>query len=339
MNLLCTVHLVATLIMTAQPTEAAHPALVSQQFVYESAPFPSCHASTIEEAGDGTLVAAWFGGKDEGEPDVGIWAARLEDGQWTPPVEIADAPDVPTWNPVLFQAANGELLLFYKAGRSPREWSGLLKRSKDAGKTWSDAELLPAGILGPVKNKPIQLADGRIICGSSVESYEAWACWVEITPDNGRTWSKHGPIDVEGVPFGIIQPTLFVTGPSKIAFLCRSTRRIGKVCRSESNDNGLTWSRAVTIDLPHPGSGIDAVRLKDGRVVLIYNHTPRRRTPINVGVSTDGGRSFSNVLALETERGEYSYPAVIQASDGKVHVTYTWKRKKIRHVVLDPGKL
>jgi predicted neuraminidase len=331
--------LIAVVGMNSTSSLAEHPAVISKGFIYESASFPSCHASTIEETTDGALVSAWFGGTDEGNPDVGIWVSRLEQGSWTAPVEAATASGVPTWNPVLFQPAEGELLLFYKAGKSPQSWSGLVKRSRDNGKTWSEAELLPAGILGPIKNKPIQLDDGRIICGSSVESYRAWACWVEITADAGRTWSKHGPIDVKGEPYGIIQPTLFETGPGKLAMLCRSTRRIGKVCRATSDDNGVTWTRAETIDLIHPGSGIDAVRIKDGRVVLIYNHTGRGRTPINVGVSTDAGKTFANVIALETEPGEYSYPAVIQADDGKLHVTYTWKRKRIRYVVLDPDRL
>jgi predicted neuraminidase len=110
------------------------------------------------------------------------------------------------------------------------------------------------------------------------------------------------------------------------------------VLSATSRDAGQTWSELTPLDVPNPNSGIDAVTLADGRHVMVYNDTPRGRTPLNVGVSSDGVR-WANVLTLEKEPGEYSYPAVIQTADGKLHLTYTWKRLKVRHVVLDPGKL
>src|SRR5205823_13495597 len=90
--------------------------------------------------------------------------------------------------------------------------------------------------------------------------------------------------------------------------------------------------------LPNPNSGIDAVTLKDGRHLLVYNHTPSGRSPLNVAVSGDG-KEWRAALVLEKEPGEYSYPAVIQTSDGLVHATYTFKRERIKHVVIDPGEL
>ena len=233
---------------------------------------------------------------------------------------------------------SGEVILFYKAGESPRSWSGLLKRSTDGGKTWSKEELLPAGILGPIKNKPLLLKDGTLVCGSSVESWRAWACWMEMTSDGGRTWSKYGPIDFPGVPKGLIQPTLFLDQQGKLRMLSRSAGGIGAVCTAVSEDAGKTWSKVKATDLPHPGSGIDAVGLRDGRIVLIYNHTKRGRSPLNAGVSSDGGDTWKMAVTLDNPPGEYSYPAVIQTSDGLVHTTYTWKRELIKHVVLDPSK-
>ena len=96
-----------------------HPGLVQRGFIYEEAPFPECHASTIEQSSSGELVAAWFGGTREKHPDVGIWVSRHENGHWTPPVEVAngvqdDGSRHPTWNPVLFQYPNGPLVLFFK---------------------------------------------------------------------------------------------------------------------------------------------------------------------------------------------------------------------------------
>src|SRR5690349_1115691 len=152
---------------------AESPAIVKSEFIYESAPFPSCHASTLVETKDG-LVAAWFGGTHEKHPDVSIWSARLQGDRWTAPVEVAngvqtDGMRFPTWNPVLFQPKTGPLLLFYKVGPSPSEWWGMLMTSQDGGKTWAKPERLPNGILGPIKNKPVQLASGDILCPTSSE--------------------------------------------------------------------------------------------------------------------------------------------------------------------------
>ena len=94
----------------------------------------------------------------------------------------------------------------------------------------------------------------------------------------------------------------------------------------------------VLTALPNPNSGIDAVTLQDGRHLLVYNPVAKGRTPLAVALSKDG-QTWRDVLTLETAPGEYSYPAVIQARNGLVHVTYTWKRLKVKHVVVDPGQL
>jgi predicted neuraminidase len=306
------------------------------RFIYESAPFPSCHASTLVEVDDG-LLAAWFGGTREKAPDVTIWSARFDGKAWSAITKVAEEPGVPCWNPVLWREKDGAVLLFYKAGPSPETWSGFLQRSRDGGRTWFPPELLPAGILGPIKNKPIAGAHGEIVAGSSVESYRAWTSWVEISANGGRTWSKHGPIVVPSVPEGNIQPSLWRCTDGRLRMVVRTTERVGRICMAESTDDGRTWSAAVPTALPHPNSGLDAVKLADGRVLLVYNHTPKGRTPLNVAVSSDDGGTWQMRRALEEEPGEYSYPAVIQARDGSVHITYTWKRQRIKHVVLSPA--
>ena len=318
---------------------ASHPAVIQQNFIYTEAPYPECHASTIAEVKPGLLLAAWFGGKEEADPSVGIWLSSYENGKWSVPKQIAKQDGAPCYNPVLFQKPGGETILFYKAGPNPERWTGFIKRSTDGGKTWSNDEDLPAGILGPIKNKPILLKDGSLLCPSSVESWKAWACWIEITKDWGKTWQKFGPIAYPGITKGLIQPTLFTDKEGNLKMLCRSTQPIGFICSSKSTDNGKTWSEVQKTNLPNPNSGIDAVNLKDGRILLIYNHTPKGRSPINAGMSKDGGDTWENIITLENQSGEYSYPAVIQASDGKVHITYTWKRKRIQHVIIDPDKI
>jgi predicted neuraminidase len=91
------------------------------------------------------------------------------------------------------------------------------------------------------------------------------------------------------------------------------------------------------LDVPNPSSGTDAVTLTDGRHLLVYNPVARGRTPLTVAISRDG-HAWKPVVTLEDEPGEYSYPAMIQSSDGRVHITYTWKRERVKHAVLDPTK-
>jgi predicted neuraminidase len=306
-------------------------------FIFDKAPFPSCHASTVVEPQPGRLLAAWFGGKDEGASDVRIWGAKFDGKAWGKLEVLAEEPGFPCWNPVLFLSRSGTLHLWYKAGPNPMSWTGFVRRSKDFGETWGPAEQLPAGLLGPVRSKPIQLADGTIVAGTSVESHRAWSCWVERSSDDGRTWTKLGPIEVPGHPYGIIQPTLFEAG-GKIVGLCRS-RGLGVVCRFESADLGKTWSPATRTELPNPNSGIDAVRTVAGELFLVYNPVKRLRFPLHLARSRDDGKSWQTVAELEKQAGEFSYPAVIQSADGRLHLTYTWNRKHIKYLSFDPKTL
>jgi predicted neuraminidase len=304
-------------------------------FVFEKAPFASCHASTVVETAPGKLLAAWFGGRAEGANDVKIWQASFDGAAWSKPVVAAEEAGYPTWNPVLFKSSKKTLFLFYKAGRSPMTWSGFVSRSSNDGKTWSKAEILPAGLLGPIKNKPIEYK-GAILAPTSVESHRAWCSWVERSTDDGRTWTRHGPIAVPGKPFGNIQPTLFVTSKGNILALCR-TRGMGFICACESTDGGLTWPEAKLTTLPNPGSGIDGVRAKDGTLYLAYNHARLGRSPLNLARSKDDGKTWEMVAKVEEALlGEFSYPALIQASDGKLHLVYTWNRRHIKHLSYDP---
>lgn len=318
--------------------------IVESAFVFETAPFPSAHASTIVHTKDG-LVAAWFGGTRERAPDVGIWVSRKEKGGWTAPVEVAtgvqaDGTRHPCWNPVLFEMSPGELMLYYKVGPSPTTWWGMVRSSRDNGRSWSDARRLPDGVLGPVKNKPVRLSDGTIVSGSSTETPDAanlWRVHFERSTDNGATWTIVRPAPVtEGPEIGAIQPSMLIHKDGRLQAVGRS--RSQRVFETWSSDKGLTWSPVTLTSLPNPSAGTDAVTLRDGRHLIVYNHTLKGRSPLNVAVSRDG-KVWESALVLESEPGEYSYPAVIQAPDGLVHITYTWKRQRIKHVVVDPAKL
>ena len=314
--------------------QAAAVKIASEAFVFTDAPFPSAHASTIVETPAG-LVAAWFGGTREKHPDVGIWLSRHEGLGWSTPAEVAngvqqDGRRYPSWNPVLFRPSDGPLWLFYKVGPSPSRWWGLVMRSNDDGRTWGAPTRLPEGILGPIRAKPVQLADGTLLAGSSTE-HDGWRVHMEWTRDPAGAWHKTPPLN--GLPaFSAIQPTILVHDERRIQILCRTEQ--GVIAESWSEDAGHSWSALRGTALPNPSAGIDGVRLADGRFLLVYNPTRDNRRQLQVAISADG-RTWTPAVMLEDSPGEYSYPAVIQARDGRVHVTYTWRRERIKHVVLD----
>jgi predicted neuraminidase len=301
---------------------------VNSEFVNERPSYAECHASTIVETNAGTLIAAWFGGTREGHVDVEV-ATGVQ----------AAGTRLPTWNPVLFQAPNGPLLLFYKVGLSASEWWGMVKTSSDDGRTWTGPRRLPDGILGPIKNKPVVLLDGSWLAGSSDESGgEGWRPHFELSRDQGATWQRIGPIS-NSRRFDAIQPSVLVHRDGSLQAIGRTLQ--GVIFETWSRDSGRTWSDLGALPLPNPNSGTDAVTLADGRHLLVYNHSSRReRYPLDVAISNDG-REWRRVLILEVVQTKkcYAYPAVIQTRDGIVHVTYTWGRKRIKHVSFDPRLL
>ena len=348
--------------------------IIEEQFLYINAPFPQAHSVSIAETPKGDLVATYFGGTKERNPDVCIWVSRKPKGatEWEAPVQVADGIISATerkacWNPVLLQipGKKGELLLFYKVGKSVADWKAYILRSKDGGKSWSKPEAMPDGFLGPSKNKP-EYVDGRIICPSSTEG-NGWKIHFEISDDNGHTWRKVGPVEAElsvptqfrkkgaantddmeageaikgegAKPIYCIQPAILRHKDGRLQVVCRT--RNAKVATSWSSDNGDTWSKVTLLDIENNNSGLDAVTLKDGRHVLVYNNfetipgTPKgARTPLSVAISDDGIH-WKHIITLEDSPvSQYSYPAVIQGKDGKVYVGYTWRGQRMKYVEL-----
>lgn len=325
--------------------------LVVEEFVFEKAPFKQCHASTICETSRG-FVAAWFGGTKEGHNDVGIWTSFHDGLKWNGPKKVADGIQhdglrYPCWNPVLYQPpGDAPTYLFFKVGPNPREWWGEMMVSYDRGRSFRDRRRLPEGIDGPVRCKPILLNDAAtLLCGSSTEN-SGWRVHFEsVNLVDGvptGSWKRIGPIN-DASQFNAIQPTFLQHPNGRLQVLCRTKE--GVIATSSSDDQGQTWSKLAATDLPNPNSGIEAVTLADGRHLLVYNHLSSgntgwgRRGLLNLAVSDDG-ISWDQVSVLEKEeKAEFSYPAIIQSQDGMVHITYTHKRTRVKHLVIDPNQL
>ena len=313
---------------------------LDSMFIYTSAPFPQCHASTIVETKDG-LLASWFGGTRERNPDVCIYTSVLKNGKWSTPVMVADGIEnetlrYPCWNPVLFRNPGGMIDLYYKVGPTPQDWWGILISSRDEGKTWSAPVRLPDGILGPIKNKPILLQSGLILSPSSTENSQTWKSHIECSANGGKTWTNI-PINTPD-SVKVIQPTLLQYPGGKIQALLRSNQNF--IMDSWSADEGKTWTKAERTSILNPNSGIDAVTLKSGLQVLIYNPMKHGknwdvgRNKLNVAISSDG-KIWQDLVVLEDQpKGEFSYPAIIQGQDGTLHITYTHNRTKIKYIHL-----
>lgn len=322
----------------------------------EGAFFPSCHASTVLPMKNGVVLAAYFAGEYEKADDVAIWLSRRVNGVWLDPVKVAKVyPDVAHWNPVLMPIPGGARLIF-KVGRTITGWKSWTMTTQDAGVTWSEPEPYPAAHddRGPVRNKPLILADGSMLAPDSVETEDEWRPRIDISCDYGASFPTCAwiPLNTDGrggaqidriAGKGAIQPTLWSSGQGIIHAFLRTTA--GYIYRSDSSDFGRTWCTAYNTGLPNNNSGIDIARL-DGALYLAMNPVSgdwADRTPLVIMKSIDNGATFKPYVTLEdmqndptiTENrhnrrytAEFSYPAIVSAF-GKLHVTYTYLRRQI----------
>lgn len=303
-----------------------------KEYVYDlkQAPTPEAHASTVLKLKNGDLLAAWFGGSKEGEPDVRIWMARRTGGVWQKPVQIQDTIAYTHWNPVLFETKSGEILLFFKSGSNQiPTWRTYVTVSHDGGEHFGEVKELVEGDVGgrgPVKNKPIYLSNGTLIAPASIETETRWYPMMDLSYDDGKTWEAVEvpmPTDVEAA---LIQPTLWESEAGTVHALMRSKQQC--LWRTDSHDGGKCWCTAYPTEIPNNNSGLDLVRMRDGTLALVSNPVIQRRFPLTLAFSADNGKSFQKALTLEDDAGEFSYPAIIFEGD-KLYITYTYNRKGI----------
>lgn len=309
--------------------------VLETKLIYQQEPYPSCHASTLVDTGDG-ILAAWFGGSFERHPDVNIYGAFYKNGKWGKPFQLADGIEHeflrnPCWNPVLFKRDNGDIILYYKLGPSPAKWVGLYKISEDNGKTWSKEHRIPHNLFGPIKNKPIKSLDGGILYPTSIEDDLGWRIYLEHSNQDLSDWRK---IEIDNGGFDAIQPSVLSYKDGRLQLLCRSQNK--KIVESWSYDGGRNWTRLQATSLPNNNSGTDAVTLADGETqLLIYNPITEGRNKLALAASFDG-KTWKDLLVLEDqEKGEFSYPAIIQGTDGKIYITYTYNREQIKYAIIN----
>ncbi|MBN2093649.1 exo-alpha-sialidase [candidate division KSB1 bacterium] len=298
--------------------------------------FPSCHASTIVELPDGGLMVAWYAGSEEGAKDVAVLVSRrdADSSEWSEPVVLADTPEKPEGNPVLWVTPENQLRLYYMTMERDGWETCQMKaiHSDDGGRTWSEPILLEPELGFMLRNKPICLMNGDIIL--PIYDERKWASLFWISSDKGQTWQKTENLLSEP---GNIQPTVIQSADGSLFSLMRTGKRGGRLWQATSIDNGRTWTIPVQSQLRNPNAACDMVKLINGLVVLVFNDSKQGRANLNVAISKDEGKTWQANYFLETQsHKEFSYPAIIQTRDGKIHITYTFLRTHIKHVVLTP---
>jgi predicted neuraminidase len=331
--------------MVIRMASADHP-VWSREMVFEegSADFRSCHSSSIVELPDGTLLSVYFGGSKESADDVEVRLSRKEPGQdWQTPIALTDAPNdgLSVENPNIFQDREGKIFVFWSSTHGSPNRVGMMRTSTDGGKTWSDARELGNDLMGPEKNKAVQLEDGTILCPTADRNgnHPGGSLMVVRSTDGGKTWEGLPGAD-DGDGGRAIQPTILFHADGRLQMMARGK---GKIPTTWSSDNGQTWTPLEKSVLPANWSGIDGVTLRDGRQFLAYNHVPSSgkgpRNFLNIAVSKDGKAWGAGLVLGMCDGGQFSYPAIIQSRDGLVHVVHTWHRKTIAHIVVNPYKI
>ena len=312
---------------------------------------PSVHVASVCEASDGRLCAAWYGGAHEGARDVNIfWSKRLpgEGKAWSKPEVLVSRsaamrdlrrPIKKLGNAVLFAGGAGQLRLIY-VSVSIGGWSTSslnVKSSFDDGQTWLPSQRLT---LSPffnlselVKNNPGELSDG----GWAIPIYHECLgkfpeiLWLKETAA-GLSWRKSRICGGRSA----LQPALVPLNQTTAVAFLRDYSPVRKIHLTRSTDAGRNWSSPQPIALPNSDSGLDALRLADGRILLAFNDSATGRENLSLALSGDGGQTWLVRTILESGTGqEFSYPYLIQTKDGQIHLVYTYERKAIKHAAFN----
>jgi len=311
------------------------------------------HPAAIEELANGDLYLVYYGGEGEYEGDTAVFGARKKKGEptWPAPKIIADTPFTGDGNPVIWQATDGLVWLFYVC-RMGDTWSSSrikAKVSRDGAETWSDSMLLTLQPGTMVRNRPIVLDNGDYLLpiyhetGEDTEKTGADTTSVFLRGDpKTHHWTEAGRIHSQK---GNLQPGVVQLDDGRLIAYCRRAGDYlpttkGWIVRSESKDRGQTWSEGVDSVFPNPNAAVDFLRLQNGHLLLIYNDSMSDRTPLTAVISTDGDRSYASKRNIKSGEGDFGYPYAIQARDGKIHLVFTSdERTVINHAVFEESAI
>jgi predicted neuraminidase len=326
---------------------------------YMIPPYKSNHASTIEVLPDGTLAAAWFSGAKEEAPGCAIVFARLKPNAagWTTAATLSERDEYSNQNPVLFyDNTTATLHLFHsqapaEAGETAAEIWHLA--STDGGSSWSKPAPYFTKAGDFPRNRIIRRKDGTILFPYySQGKGHANDAVVGISkshsigdPDNWDSTTVAGSDN-------LVQPSALrlPSDPAKLVMFFRD-RRAKSIYAAASTDEGKTWTTPKATVLPNNNAGIEANSLLSGNIVMVYNPQTSGRDPIAIATSSDGGVSWPKMRLLQHGNSpnmstspavagglkggnEFSYPTVLQTSDGSIHVMYTYDRETIKYVKL-----
>ena len=300
------------------------------------------HCATLLVLPDGERLAAWMTGTYETAPDQYIALARRPAGSsdWTAPERVVDTPGRADGQPVFLLDHAGVLWLYFVTLTGQGWTTALLmrQRSDDRGRQWSAPEALgmEQGLM--FRSRPLDLAavgqPGQWLLPIYDET--TWRSAMLLSADDGATWSRGAWISTP--PGNIHACVVPLDGNRLLAFL-RTGGAGGSIWRTISADAGRHWETPAQTPLPNPNAGIDLLQLRSGALVLAFNNSRTRRTPLCIALSDDAGESWPHMQALEDAEGEFSYPTLVEGRDGRISGVYTWRRQHIQAIELDEAWL
>ncbi len=336
------------------PASLAERPFFAAQFVNQARPGVQCHVSAIAAAGEDRLICTWYAGSREGAADVAIFSAFFEEktGTWTEPRVLVDrqlsAAELGRWvrkvgNAAVMNDSQGGLWLFYATLLGGWSTASLnYKVSRDGGQTWSASRKL---ILSPffnltanVKNSGVNLRNGAFLLPVYHEFLRKFSQVLLLRAEEGEPrWEIRRMTDRRSA----IQPALIPQGRTDLAAFFRNAAGGGQshILKAESPDAGRSWSELTATPLPNPDAGFDMIRLADGAILGAINKTFHDRHNLTLVISRDRGATWKDLQVLEHNPGrEYSYPSLTRTSR-YYHLTYTYERKQIKHVVFNEAWL
>lgn len=300
--------------------------------------YPEVHVASLEEAPNGDLLYSFYAGTREKADDVATYMARLPKGstEWEEPKVIFDEPDKPDGNAVLWNDGHGKIHLFFSTIMGDGWTEAILRKmtSEDNGLTWSEPTMVREEWGWLFGTKPFRMSNDEVIV--PIYNETNWSSGYYISDDNFRTWYSYPENDLDWPrsPNGAIQPATVELEPGHLLTYMRT--RDSLIYKTESFDYGRTWTEAEPTDLPNNNSRVALLKLNSGNLLLAYNPVQSGRSPLRLALSEDGGETWSAGVDVETEPGaEFSYPYLLQTSDGSIHLAYTHRRESMRHIVFN----